>query len=654
MNFSARMLRRWTLVTLLALGGTAVGHTEDLPVGLAVTFKSGGASDVQVLPNVQLFVPAGEPATPFLPAGPVTAVWSGFLASELRAEYAFHAEFSGSLKVMIGDSLAVSGKSTDGQRISGSNVRLNKGANPIKIEYEGPAQGDAFLRLFWSNKEVPITPVPLALWTHTPSPELEKSSQVRLGRDLFAEMRCAKCHGVDGARMPELAADAPQFAGLGGRRQYDWLARWIQDPHTLRPGTPMPAVFTGDDAKSNAESVAAYLASLKGDAKFKAAAGDVAAGKSLYDKLNCVACHVAPDAPDAPAPGKISQKGVRAKYAPGALTAFLRQPEAHFQWIRMPNFRLSEEEAGNLAAYLESKADAPTDRPAPSEDSVIKKGRQLVETSGCLNCHAGESPGSFTTRKLSELPAGSWSAGCLADEPKAGSKAPRYTLTPAQRNALRAFAATDRASLGRHTATDFLERHTTSLNCRECHDHMEGVPKYDLLVGKLKPEWASKFIAGHDPVKPRPWLEQRMPGFPAYAELMATGFATRGGLPPKTVVEPEVEGAKELAEAGRKLVSANGGLSCTQCHSVGEFGATAVFEAPGINLAYSAHRMQPDYFRRWLRNPQSVDPETKMPGYFDPETGASPLAEILGGDGPKTIQAVWEYLRLGNKMPKPE
>ena len=183
---------------------------------------------------------------------------------------------------------------------------------------------------------------------------------------------------------------------------------------------------------------------------------------------------------------------------------------------------------------------------------------------------------------------------------------------------------------------------------------MEGVPKYDLLVGKLKPEWASKFIAGHDPVKPRPWLEQRMPGFPAYAEFMAIGFATRGGLPPKTVVEPEVAGAKELAEAGRKLVSANGGLSCTQCHSVGEFGATAVFEAPGINLAYSAHRMQPDYFRRWLRNPQSVDPETKMPGYFDPEPGASPLAEILGGDGPKTIQAVCARTHLHGRIHQPE
>jgi hypothetical protein len=89
------------------------------------------------------------------------------------------------------------------------------------------------------------------------------------------------------------------------------------------------------------------------------------------------------------------------------------------------------------------------------------------------------------------------------------------------------------------------------------------------------------------------------------------------------------------------------------CHSIGEFGATQVFEAPGINLATSFDRLQPDYFRRWLRAPTTIDPASKMPVYFD-EEGRSPLPEILGGDGPKTIQAVWEYLRLKDTMAKPE
>lgn len=652
--FVCRLTRLLAVVSLAGVWGGLAVHAEDKLGGLVVTFVGGNARDVSITENVQLYVPTGEAPTPFLSAGPFTATWTGFLTSELRAEYTFHAEFSGEVKVLFGEASALAAQSTDGKLVTGSMVKLNKGPNALKVEYKSPAKGDAFVRLFWSNKEVPLTPVSLAVLGHDEGPELVHSRQVRMGRGLFAELRCGKCHTVDGAQMPELTADAPAFAGLGGRRNYDWLARWILDPTALRPGTPMPALFTGEHARDDAEAVAAYLSSLKGDTKYEAKVGDAAAGKLLYDQLQCVACHVAPDSTDAALPGRISQKGVKAKFVPGALVAFLRQPEEHFKWIRMPNFRLTGEEAGHLAAYLEANAAAPTDRPSPTDAAVIGRGRQLVQNSGCLNCHNLEAPNQFATRKLAELAPATWNQGCLADETKAGGKAPVYHLTPDQRAALRAFSATDRTSLGRHVASDFLERQSQALNCRECHGKVEGIPKYELMTGKLKPEWTAKFIAGREPWKPRPWLPLRMPGFPAYADSLAVGLTTKGGLPPKSEADPVPDNARELSESGRKLVSANGGLSCTQCHGVGDFGATAVFEAPGINLAYSNYRVQPSFFRRWLRNPQSVDPETKMPAYFDLETGASPLGDILGGDGPKTIQAVWEYLRLADKMPKPE
>jgi hypothetical protein len=76
-----------------------------------------------------------------------------------------------------------------------------------------------------------------------------------------------------------------------------------------------------------------------------------------------------------------------------------------------------------------------------------------------------------------------------------------------------------------------------------------------------------------------------------------------------------------------------------------------VFESEGINLAYSYERLLRDYYYRWMRNPLSIDPQTKMPVYF--EEGKSPLTEILDGDAEKQITAVWHYLRLGEKMPAP-
>ena len=186
MMFPCRLVRLLAAFAWVAAVGAVGLLAEDKAGGLVVTFVNGAARDVAVRENVQLFVPQGEAPTPFLPAGPFTATWTGFLTSELRAEYVFHAEFNGDLKVTFGDASALATHSADGKLVAGSKVKLNKGPNALKVEYKAPEKGEAFVRLFWSNKEVPITPIPLAVLGHDASLELEKSSQIHQGRDLFA------------------------------------------------------------------------------------------------------------------------------------------------------------------------------------------------------------------------------------------------------------------------------------------------------------------------------------------------------------------------------------------------------------------------------------------------------------------------------------
>jgi len=242
---------------------------------------------------------------------------------------------------------------------------------------------------------------------------------------------------------------------------------------------------------------------------------------------------------------------VKAKFMPGTLTAFLLKPEEHFAWIRMPNFKLTPAEASNLATYLESAADKPSDRTAPAGGDAIEKGRKLVATLGCMNCHAVEGlKNEFSAKALASLPADRWNSGCVAAKSEAGSKAPQYAFTEAQRGALKAFAATDRSSLSRHVEADFLDRQSKSLNCRECHGKFEGFPAWDLLQGKLKPEWTTRFISGTETRKPRPWLESRMPLFPAYAQGLAVGLSTSAGLPSKSIEEGAADG--DAAEKGPK------------------------------------------------------------------------------------------------------
>ncbi len=635
-----------------------VGATQGLgavepSTGLIRTITAGGVTDVSVTPNVWLFVPAGQPASPFVPAGPFTARWEGAISADLRGDFTFQAVAQGSLKVSINGALALEAKDTGPVLAIGQSVRLNKGTNSLKVEFTSQTVGESMVRLFWTNRETPLSTLPLAQLSHEPTEALRRSALRHQGRDLFLEFRCARCHQTRGS-VPELSMDAPTFNGIGSRRQVDWMAAWIRDPQAHRAGTPMPAMLSGEAAAADAAAMAAYLGSLKGEALAVAASGNVETGKALFEKLHCGACHPSPGTTDSK-PHQVSQKEVNAKFTPGALANFLQKPEQHFRWIRMPNFKLTATEASDLAAYLGSVADpAPGGEPAKAGADRVEQGRKRVASTGCLNCHALDGvKNEFTAKSLAELAPVSWNSGCLAETPSAGSKTPRYTLTADQRAALQAFGASDRASLDRSTTADFLERQSVHLNCRECHGQFEGFPAWDHLVGKLKPEWATRFIRGEIAVKPRSWAEYRMPAFPAYAQGLGEGLSTLAGLPPVTAPDPAPSDATTLAEAGRKLAGANGGFGCISCHSIGEFGATQVFEAPGINLATSFDRLQPDYFRRWLRAPTTIDPASKMPVYFD-EEGRSPLPEILGGDGPKTIQAVWEYLRLKDAMMKPE
>ena len=141
-----------------------------------------------------------------------------------------------------------------------------------------------------------------------------------------------------------------------------------------------------------------------------------------------------------------------------------------------------------------------------------------------------------------------------------------------------------------------------------------------------------------------------MPAFTSRADGLAQGLAMLHGFPARTPVAPPVDA--EVAKVGQRLVSAAGGFSCIACHAVGELGATQVFDSPGINLALAGERLLKPYFQRWLRNPLAIDASTKMPVYFD-EEGRSPLVDVLDGDGAKQLDAIWEYLRLGEKMPPP-
>ncbi|HEY1174143.1 MAG TPA: c-type cytochrome [Verrucomicrobiae bacterium] len=634
----------------LSQGRAVAQETPKTEPGLMVTFTADGVTDATTFQNVWLFSESGKPVTPFLNPGKFTATWDGFISVDLRDNYTFKAELNGTVKIEVNTNVVLEATAASSVSEPSKRARLNKGLNPIKVIYTAPDAGDAYLRLEWSTADFAFEPLPVSVLSHTPGGEaLVKGTQLRLGRELFIENRCVKCHvGPSAATLPDLALDAPDFKGIGSRRNFDWLAHWIENPKASRALAQMPKMVHGATAKADADAMAAYLSSLKDAAPAGAEpAVDLAVkGGKLFESLHCVACHVSPtDGKDDPK--KIALKQVKQKFTPGDLAKFLQKPTEHYEWIRMPNFHLKPEEANELAAFLNSKADAANNRPAPAADAIAR-GKQLVTTVGCLSCHSGTDDNKFAGKRFGELAADKWTGGCLSETDN--GKAPFFAFKKEEREALQAFAKTDRTSLKRHVPMEFAERHARNLNCTECHGKFEGFPVFNVLGGKLRPEWATRFIAGEVDYKPRPWIEGRMPGFPKYAEGVAHGLAAQHGLPAKSPTEPAID--KALAETGRQLIGTDGGFSCIACHAIGKLGATQVFESAGINLAYTGERLLPNFFHRWLQNPLRIDPQTKMPVYFD--QGNSPLTDVLEGKADKQIEALWQYIRQGKDMPMPK
>jgi mono/diheme cytochrome c family protein len=408
----------------------------------------------------------------------------------------------------------------------------------------------------------------------------------------------------------------------------------------------------------------------------------------------CAACHTAPDAPVPPngiAPAaevRVPLWSVNQKFLAGTIRDYLLKPEAHYAWNPMPNFKLTEEEAAALDAYLRGKAPPMIDGPGNQGDPA--KGRQIVRSAGCLNCHTIEGEKTERTAPaLAAIDGDRWTQGCMAADPATRKSAPDFGLSEDDRQALLAFAATGGSSLSRDSAAEFSTRQVAAMRCAACHarDGTESLVGADYAADaaslaaafplpqasgsnkegeffapdqrpptltwageKLRPEWSAAFIGGRIPYKPRPYLHARMPAFAARAQLLAEGLCAEHGYPPKSESHPAPD--ETMATVGQKLTGAAGGFSCVQCHAVGAAPPLAPFEAPAMNMANITERLRKDYYHRWMANPIRVDPATKMPAFGDAE-GKSAIRDVYDGDATKQFEAVWQFLLRGKDVKPP-
>jgi len=217
----------------------------------------------------------------------------------------------------------------------------------------------------------------------------------------------------------------------------EWIPVWLKDPQAFRPHTKMPTFWRfgiDRDGEDQIKAISAYLWQQSFDGKVaEQPRGDSAHGKDLFETRGCLGCHSIGEA-DSPVGGtfaanlqRVGEKAnfnyivrwihnPRERWAPYCpkekrdLTAedyaknnkpFVFDTELHSRCPNdgaelqvqnmtvMPNFRLADQDARDIATYLFSLS-APPSYPDASfmDDPILKdKGQALIKQYGCAGCH---------------------------------------------------------------------------------------------------------------------------------------------------------------------------------------------------------------------------------------------------------------------------
>ncbi len=670
-----------------ALGQLSPDQMARLQPGLKQSLEHDRHLDHHVVRLATAPYPPLVPPSPWLTDGPTGIRQAGWLKVPERGVYRFRIVGTADVELRINGNQALE-KHHDLPVSDTADIELRSGYNEIAIQHGTPAPSfqnkgvGTQLRVLWSGPDFAEEPLPPTALFHVHDMQLEQGKLKREGRELFETLRCTRCHtapeGVhaqDAARWAETAA--PSLHGVNQRLQAAWMSTHLlaplasaSDPQSdwSAARRSMPQLFDASREEDQAAvaDIVAYLTEGAAGTSPAVAVDEVlvARGRTLFEDLGCIACHTLErkalvEGPEVGRRRK-SLDHVGSKFLPAALKAFLQAPAAHFPTTRMPDFKLSDEEAGALVALLHKTAtrDDAVARPAGNPT----RGAMLFQSRGCLACH-GNRDGQVV--EIARRPALSFrqiGQGCLAES--VPTAAPRYALDGQQRKALAKFLEHPGIAAAPESLPERAETLITRLNCVACHTRdSQTSPRAELITEEsesgLAPEqlpnltwtgeklhegWTAKLLKGQLPDRTRPWLKARMPAFQTYAETIASGLAAQHGILDRddsSGLTPIVHGP----EIGARLMQKDA-LDCRQCHALGDqppTGDAKTLLAPGINFQLTRERMRYDFYQRWVLDPPRYDIGTRMPK-LSADGQTTKVKQLLDGQAKPQFDAIWEFL----------
>ena len=484
------------------------------------------------------------------------------------------------------------------------------------------------------------------------------------GLALLNELNCAKCHQLDTPDVSLTPAKAPDLTWVSGRVSPAWLKQFISDPHGTKLGSRMPHVLGAlgeEERQTAANELAHYIASLS-NRRFTGStpvSKSAANGRELFHSVGCVACHSPRDeAHRELLAGSVPIGKPGAKYNLESLTQFLKNPHAARPAGLMPDMLLTHWEAIDLANYLLSHG-RPTAMEFPVNKELAAAGASQFQRRGCVKCH--DVPNVANTEPLLPLNLNKQRVGCLSGKPGTW---PAYSLSDRDKAAIR--AALDSPQL---TLEDHITVHLTARKCLNCHTRGDfgGItderdsyfltanpnlgpqgripPTLTGVGAKLKPLWMRQVLVRGRRI--RPYVTTRMPQYGAeHVGHLVDLFQQTDKQPALVEVKFATE-KKKMREAGFELAGTKG-LNCIVCHT---FQMKPAATMPAVDLTEMSERLHKDWFRRYMRTPQQLSPNTVMPSFWP--GGKAIRKEVLAGDSDQQIEALWQWLLDGRQARTP-
>ncbi len=238
---------------------------------------------------------------------------------------------------------------------------------------------------YWDQPMLPKSRIEAGcLKCHQGVVNVPQADHLNRGLQIVERVGCYGCHKMRGfADRPKVA---PTLVHITAKTTPEWMGRWIKNPKAFRHSTRMPRFFglmnnqaDEDKVREDAEilGIVAYLKAKAEPLKYPTlpGKGDIARGQHLVSTVGCMGCHAIEDSEvtadvlqarnrlEAADPiawerrfgPDLSHIGSKAR--PEWIYQWIRNPRAYNPATRMPDLRLTEQEALDITAYLMTLTD---------------------------------------------------------------------------------------------------------------------------------------------------------------------------------------------------------------------------------------------------------------------------------------------------------